>query len=102
MKLSHLPPDTTNGVKVGNSVPSLLVWIYPLKMTYIFQCWINLEVFFLKKGCFLCGEERLQLHINIGITLFLIASEKYFKIVNMIIQVITSWMEMWISIELSI
>jgi hypothetical protein len=34
---------------------------------------------FLKKGCFICGEERLQLHINIGNTLFHIVSEKYFK-----------------------
>jgi hypothetical protein len=39
--------------------------------------------------------------INIENTLFLLASEKYFKNVNMIIQVIASWKEMWINIELS-
>jgi hypothetical protein len=49
MKLSHLPPDTTNGVEVGNSVSSLLVWIYPLKMTFIFQRWINFGRVLLKR-----------------------------------------------------
>ena len=32
-------------------------------------------------------KNKFILHINIGITLFHIASEKYFKIVTMIIQV---------------